>query len=74
MFLEGTLSFFEGDKFNLTCRFTERNPSSSTGPYIFRLDEEITVLYVSDKQSNLIRDPNTSEIYLTTAHLRFKSN
>ena len=59
VFLDGALSLYEGDKFNLTCMFTERNPTPSIGPYIFRVDEEIIVLNVSDRISitkNLIRD------------------
>ena len=45
------MSLYEGDDLNLTCKFRERNPSPSAGPYVFRLDEEIIELYVSSRIS-----------------------
>ena len=45
------MSLYEGDGLNLTCKFTERNPFPSAGPYVFRLDEEIIELNVSSRIS-----------------------
>ena len=48
VFLDGTLSLYEGDDLNLTCEVMERNPFASAVRYTFRLDEAIVVLNVSD--------------------------